>query len=124
MPLSLGCVPLQWKVARVTPVSKLAKPKLPDHYRPISLLSISSKLLERRVCCLIHDHLVEHNLLSDHQLRFRAGRSTVAALLSTILAWHEELDDGNDICAVFFDYCKAFDSVPHLPLIKKLVDLN
>ena len=44
--------------------------------------------------------------------------------MSTLLDWHAELDHGNDICAISFDYHKAFDSVPHFPLVKKLMDLN
>ena len=122
MSLSLGCVPAEWKVARVTPVPKVSKPTLPDHFRPISLLSILSKILERHICILIRDHLTYHSLLSDHQWGFRPGRSTTSALLSTLSDWHDELDHGNDICAVFFDYRKAFDSVPHLPLVEKLMD--
>ena len=70
------------------------------------------------------DHIAEHNLLSDQQWGFRSGRSTVTALLSTISSWHSELDSGHNLCAVFFDFRKAFDSVPYLPLIKKLEALN
>ena len=70
------------------------------------------------------DHLYKHNLLSDQQWGFRSGRSTVTALLSTISAWHSELDAERDICAVFFYYRKAFNSVPHLPLIEKLEAFN
>ena len=124
MSLSLGCVPAQWKTVRVTPVPKVSKPTLPDHFRPISLLSILSKLLERHICLIIRDHLASYSLLSDRQWGFRPGRSTTSALLSTLSDWHAELDQGNDICAIFFDYRKAFDSVPHFPLVKKLMDLN
>ena len=122
--LKLGVVPLQWKEARVTPVPKISKPSKPEHFRPISLLSILSKLFEKHVHSIICDHLVENNLMSDRQWGFRAGRSTVSALLSTIDDWQVELDNGNDICAVFFDFCKAFDSVPHLPLLEKLIKLH
>ena len=122
--LSFGCVPTEWKLARVTPVPKVSKPTSPDHFRPISLLSILSKILEKHVCSLVRDHLASNSLLSDHQWGFRPGRSTTSALLSTLSDWHDELDNGNDICAVFFDYRKAFDSVPHSPLVKKLMDLN
>ena len=62
--------------------------------------------------------------LVNMQWGFRAGRSTVSALLSTATHWFELLDAGKDIYAVFFDYRKAFDTVPHRPLLKKLVALN
>ena len=62
--------------------------------------------------------------LSDTQWGFRAGQSTTSALLFTTSHWFELLEAGKDICAVFFDYRKAFDSVPHRPLLHKLVLLN
>ena len=89
------------------------------------LFALGSKLLERHICLIIRDHLAKlYSLLSDHQWGFRPGRSTTSALLSTLSDWHAELDHGNDICAILFDYRKAFDSVPHFPLVKKLMDLN
>ena len=54
------------------------------------------------------------------QWGFLEGRSTVTALLKCTDDWLKTLEEGNDVCAVFFDYRKAFDSVPHRPLIEKL----
>ena len=48
----------------------------------------------------------------------------VTALLSTLTTWLTDLDAGEKICAVFFDHCKAFDPVPHLTLLEKLISLN
>ena len=62
--------------------------------------------------------------LVDTQWGFRAGRSTISALLSTVTHWFEILDAGMDICTVFFDYRKAFDTMPHQPLLEKLVALD
>ena len=96
--------------------------KSPDNYRPISLLSVLSKVLERYVYNLIASHL-ETNPLSDSQWGFRLGRSTVSALL-TVIEWLRILEDGKESCAILFDYRKAFDSVPHRPLMGKLFSLN
>ena len=52
------------------------------------------------------------------------GRSTVTALLSVTEEWLSELECGKEVCAVFFDYRKAFDSVPNLPLLKNLENLR
>ena len=52
------------------------------------------------------------------------GRSTTGAILSAMHDWHEHLDKGADVQAIFFDLQKAFDSVPHGPLIDKLISLN
>ena len=120
--LRTGRIPQQWK-SRVVPIPKVSAPKSPDNYRPISLLSILSKVLERHVYNLIATHL-EANPLSDFQWGFRLGRSTVSALLTVVDEWLRVLEDGKEICAIFFDYRKAFDSVPHRPLMEKLFSLN
>ena len=72
----------------------------------------------------MYKHLSNHHLLSDSQWGFRSGRSTVTALLSVTEEWLSALEYGQEVCAVFFDYRKAFDSVPHLPLLKKLENLG
>ena len=122
--LKQGSVPLQWKEARITPIPKIPAPKAPENFRPISLLTLLSKILEKHLSNLIIDHLNEAHLLSDSQWGFRYGRSTVTALLSTLTSWLSILESGMDICAVFFDYRKAFDSVPHRPLLEKLSHLS
>ena len=66
-------------------------------------------------------HLLESNPPSNHQWGFQAGKGTVAALLTVTNEWLNTLDSGGEICAVFFDLKKAFNSVPHIPLIEKLV---
>ena len=53
-----------------------------------------------------------------------AGKSTVTALLTTTHEWFQRLEEGKEICAVFFDFKKAFDSVPHRPLITKLQQMG
>ena len=58
-----------------------------------------------------------HKLLSDSQFGFRPGFSTETALLSILHSWHTSLDSNNSVCSVFFDLTKAFDSVPHKPLL-------
>ena len=91
----------------------------PSHYRPVSLLSIVSRLLERIVYCIVWDHMLNHSPLSDCQWGFQKGKSTTTALLSTIHDWYSLLDKRNDILCVFFDFKKAFDSVSYLKLMEK-----
>ena len=50
---------------------------------------------------------------------FQPGKSTLAALLHTVHTWLEVLESGHELCAVFLDLRKAFDSVPHQPLLEK-----
>ena len=119
-----GRVPRGWKLSSVVPIPKSKKTHSPDNYRPISLLSILSKVLEKHIHNVIFEHLTRHHPLSDCQWGFRSGRSTVSALLSTVHHWLQLMESGKDVCAVFLDYQKAFDSVPHAPLMKKLQDIG
>ena len=122
--IRLGKVPDQWKHSMIVPIPKPTKSADPGNYRPISLICILCKLLEKHMCNLMHDHLSNSHLLSNSQWGFRPGRSTVTALLSVTHEWLSALERGKEVCAVFFDYRKAFDSVPHKPLLEKLENLH
>ena len=75
---------------------------------------------------IIATHLEMYSPISLHQWGFQPKKSTTAALLDVYNNWAMEIDRGNEVCAIFFDLRKAFDSVPHRKLVEKLVatDLN
>ena len=108
-------LPRDWKLSSVVPIPKSGRSHSPDNYRPISLLSVLSKVLEKHIHALIYSHLNQYHPLSDSQWGFQNGRSTVSALLLTIHHWLQLMESGKDVCAVFLNYRKAFDSVPHAP---------
>ena len=88
-----------------------------SNYCPISLLSLPSKVLER----IIYNRLLSHNsLLSNSQFGFRPCSSTQEALIAATTSWHKYLDEKQSVAAVFFDLSKAFDSVPHLGILRVL----
>jgi len=62
--------------------------------------------------------------MSDDQFGFRKGRSTVTPLLLTTHQWHKSLESKHQVACVFFDYTKAFDSVPHQALLNKLYHMQ
>ena len=64
------------------------------------------------------------NQISDNQWGFTQGKSAVGALLTAVDNWHQSLEAKMDVCAVFFDLKKAFDSVPHRLLLLKLSTLG
>ena len=66
------------------------------------------------------EHLSSHKLLSDSQFGFRKNRSTILQLLTVMEDWTEALDNNLQVDTVYMDFRKAFDSVPHKRLIKKL----
>jgi len=118
--IRLGELPDEWKVSRVSPIPKTDKHSDPGSYRPISLLSILSKLLEKHIRNILLAHFEEHHPISTQQWGFTCGKSTTGALLDATDQWFRELEQGHDICTVFFDYSKAFDTIPHRPLLQKL----
>ena len=124
MSLTQGRLPAEWKLARIMPIPKSQEKSDPANYRPISLLSILSKLLEKHVHSYLLDYLHSCSPLSTNQWGFSRGKSTTSALLAATYAWHQALDAGNDVCCVFLDLSKAFDKVPHVPLLHKLADIG
>ena len=118
--LQSGQLPTQWKTSLIVPIPKSSNPSDPGNYRPISLTCILCKVLEKHIRQLMEDHLNETGQLSSNQWGFRSKRSTVSALVSVTYDWISVLENGDEVGAVFLDYSKAFDSVPHMPLITKL----
>jgi uncharacterized protein (DUF4415 family) len=111
-------VPTRWKQGQITPIFKKGDKSEAGNYRPVSLTSIVSKLMES----IVRDKLMNHldPVISEHQHGFMNGRSCVTQLIETIEEWTKLLDEGHPIDAVYLDFAKAFDTVPHVRLIKKL----
>ena len=123
--LKTGTVHKAWKASSVVPIPKLNKPSNnPNDYRHISLLPIVSKLLEKHVYKLLWDHLTNNEFISDSQWGFCPNKSTVTALLSTFHAVYQMMEKDFDVSLIFLDIRKAFDSVPHQPLIQYLGDIG
>ncbi len=117
-----GTVPPQWKVARVVPIPKIGKqPSELSSWRPISLLSCTSKAMERVITDRLTWHLERNGHLNESQAGFRRGRSTTDNLLVLTTHIRAELAVKKGILlAVFFDVKGAFDSVWHEGLLLKL----
>ena len=92
-----------------------------NNYRPISLISNISKLIEKLMYSRLYNFLNAYNCLNDLQFGFRSKYSTSHALINHITAKIQEaLDTGNFTCGVFIDLQKAFDTVDHNILLDKL----
>ena len=105
-------------LCRITPIPKGKDSSLPSGYRPISVLPIVSK--ECHVKTIIEDYALENSHISKKQWGFISNCSTVSALIRVVDDWLCSLDQGYEVCVVFFDVSKAFDTVPHLTLLSKL----
>ena len=122
--LASGRFPTDWKCACITPILKSGDSALASNYRPISILPIVSKVLERHVYTLVFDHLATNSPISPYQWGFMPKRSTASALCTLTHDCLRSLDDSKEVCSVYFDLRKAFDTVPHIPLLQKLTNLN
>ena len=119
--LTEGSLPKDWKNATVTPIYKNKGAKnLAVNYRPVSLTSVVCKLMESILRKHIMGHLLEQSLLSNKQYGFIGNRSTVTQLLYYLDKCCESTSRGNVVDSVYFDFAKAFDTVPHRRLCKKL----
>ena len=113
-------LPSDWKQAKVSPIHKGGDRTDKNNYRPISVISVVMKILERIVHDQLQQHFVKYNLLAPQQSGFRKGHSTdtVLSYFSDYLLKH--MDQGNLTGVVFLDFRKAFDSVNHHVLLQKL----
>lgn len=118
--LATGLVPEDWKMAEVVALHKKGSRSDRANYRPISLTSISCKILESLIRDHIMEYLLTNGLLSNRQYGFAKGRSTMLQLLHMLDRWTEYLENGGQVDAIYTDFEKAFDKVPHRRLISKL----
>ncbi len=118
--LKTGKIPEDWKKAIISPIFKKGSKHLASNYRPINLTSVLCKILESFVRDVLLRHLIDNNLLSKKQHGFINGRSTVTQLLNYLDKCAQSVSKGKVVDAIYLDFEKAFDTVPHRRLIGKL----
>ena len=118
--VSLGVYPSLLKTAKVIPLYKKESKEECSNYRPISLLMHINKVFEKLIHRRLYRFLQKHNILNQNQYGFRKNSSTTYAIYDLIENKLKNLDENLYTCALYIDLSKAFDTVNHSILLKKL----
>ena len=126
MTLVDGSLPRDWKDANVTALHKKGSKSDVGNYRSVSLNSVPCTILEGLTLSKsrILEHMNFNNLKSTYQHGFTERRSCLTNLLTTLEMVTKNVDDGNCVDLIYFDYKKAFDKVTHHRLLCKLKSLG
>ena len=122
--INMGIVPQKWKIATIIPLQKEGDATDVNNLRPVSLLPVPGKILEKLLHAQLISYLESNNVLIDTQGGFRRGHSTIATISEFTDDIFKAIDDKKVTLSVFIDLKKAFDTVNHDILLKKLERLG
>ena len=115
-----GVFPSILKTGKITPVYKKDDEQLIENYRPVSTLPIFGKIFEKIIYSRLYGFFVSNGTLHKNQFGFRTGHSTSHALNYSIQHIEKAIKEGSHMLGVFIDLSKAFDTIDHGILLKKL----
>ena len=115
-----GMVPAPFKIAKVVPIFKAGDKSQMHNYRPISLLSSFSKIMEKIIASRLLSFLKDNDILSKWQFGFRAGHSTAHPMVHFLNKISDSLNKKQHTISIFCDLKKAFDTCNHEILLSKL----
>lgn len=118
--LESGCFPEAMKIAKVSVIYKGGVKNDINNYRPISILSVFSKGLEKIILHRMNNFFAKHSILTESQHGFRQGKSTQTALLTMKELVIKNIERNEFTLGIFIDYSKAFDYLNHNILLQKL----
>ena len=117
-------IPDSWKHSLVHPIYKSGDPTSASNYRPISIVPVITKIVERVVQRQLHAYMSDNHLLSSSQHGFRPRHSTETALLSVTNRIFSNMDRTHLSLLCLLDLSKCFDTIPHSLLLIKLQQYN
>ena len=120
MSFSKGVFPEKLKIVKVIPLHKGGSTQDLNNFRPISLLSIFDKIIEKIMHNRLYDFLELHSILFENQFGFSKNNSTSYALMDITEKIKESIDSSKFGCGIFIDLRKAFGTVNHEIILEKL----
>ena len=116
----LGIFQQNCKKAKIIPLYKTGKPNNLTNYRPISILTCFSKIIEKLIHKRLSSFFDKHSILAKTQYGFQAGKSTSHAILDVLTTAYEHINNHEYTGPILLDFKKAFDTVSHSILLYKL----
>ena len=118
--LRLCIFPNELKIAKVTPLFKLGNINDMSNYRPISILPVLSKILEKIIYKRLADFFTVNNVLNEAQFGFRQSHSTIQAVQTAVNSIVNTMNTSSYCMGIFIDFSKAFDTIRHDISLHKL----
>ena len=118
--MQCGTFPTVFKTGKVIPIYKKDNKECIENYRPVSILPIFGKIFEKIIYKRLYAFFVSKGVLNDAQFGFRKGHSTTHALHKSVDSITKSLADHKHVLGIFIDLSKAFDTLDHQILLKKL----
>lgn len=122
--LLTGIYPEEWKRSLVVPLNKVSNPSTTSDTRPIANLPHFAKIFDKLLTNQLMDFLEGNRLLTDYQSGFRKGFNTQSALLKITEDIRLGIEKGLVTVLILFDFRKAFDSISHVVLLRRMRQLN
>ena len=112
--------PTSWKISKVVPLHKKDEMILPKNFRPVSLLSVISKILEKAIFIQLFSYLEENSLIHPSHHAYRPKHNTTTALIEMVDNWVEAFENDEITAVILCDQSAAFDVCDHKILLDKL----